>query len=130
MRTANEHESKRHLTAFKEREENMRYNTDSLYSLSTAWGCNVFDIEDDIYFGRDHKIHIGSCEEEVFGTSKACEGYDERNVDSFDDIVKYMDMFDGISHYNTNPFTLSKEVNREEFYGLLKKKYEEVCRAQ
>ena len=71
--------------------------------------CRVFCPEEDLYLGTDGLIHIGACEEEVFGTGDACEGYYEDNVNSESDIKNFFKNVASIETYDSKKTVIDKD---------------------
>ena len=97
-----------------------------LYHVSNAWGTMVFDLDEDVYPGVDGNIYIGGCEQEVYGTSKAAEGYAEEVVESASDIRNYFKGYDTITRRTDHgDYRL---IDKEEFLSKVIAVYEDLAK--
>ena len=101
-------------------------NRKDLYYLSNAYGTMIFNMNEDIYQGTDGNIYIGSCEQEVFGTSDAAEGYAEEIAEDVSDIKNYFKAYDAISKRTDQGDY--KLVDREDFINKAVAVYEDLAR--
>ena len=97
-----------------------------LYHVSNAWETMVFDLDEDIYHGIDGNIYIGSCGQEVYGTSEAAEGYAEELVESVSDIRNYFKGYDTITRRTDQGDY--KPVDKEEFLSKVITAYEDLVK--